>query len=123
MLDLHQLPMLLTRELSERFRAYHSPLTVWYPRKFMANHFSALKRARQTTRRTEFNQRNGTRLRHQIRAMRRLITAKDAQAALKLLPETFSVIDRSTKLGVIKKNTAARYKSKLHLRIKALSTK
>lgn len=89
----------------------------------MANHFSALKRVRQTARRTEFNQRNGTRLRRQIRAMRRLITAKDAQAALKLLPETFSVIDRSTKLGVIKKNTAARYKSKLHLRIKALSTK
>jgi small subunit ribosomal protein S20 len=55
--------------------------------------------------------------------MRRLITAKDAPGALKLLPETFSVIDRSAKLGVIKKNTAARYKSKLHLRIKSLATK
>ena len=41
---------------------------------------------------------------------------------MKLLPETFSVIDRSAKLGVIKKNTAARYKSSLHLRIKALAT-
>ncbi len=89
----------------------------------MANHFSALKRVRQTERRTEFNRRNSTRLRHQIRSMRRLISAKDSDGALKALPETFSVIDRSAKLGVIKKNTAARYKSSLHLRIKALSTK
>ena len=34
---------------------------------------------------------------------------------------TFSVIDRSAKSGIIKKNTAARYKSKLHLRVKALA--
>ena len=88
----------------------------------MANHFSALKRVRQMERRTEFNHRNSTRLRHQIRNMRRLIAAKDNAGALQALPETFSVIDRSAKLGVIKKNTAARYKSNLHRRIKALAT-
>ncbi|HXI41401.1 MAG TPA: 30S ribosomal protein S20 [Bryobacteraceae bacterium] len=88
----------------------------------MANHYSALKRVRQTERRTEINRRSKTRLRHQIRDMRRLISEKNASDALKLLPETFSVIDRSAKLGVIKKNTAARYKSSLHLRIKALAT-
>jgi len=54
--------------------------------------------------------------------MRKLITDKNASGALALLPVTFSVIDRSAKLGVIKKNTAARYKSNLHLRIKALAT-
>ncbi len=88
----------------------------------MANHYSALKRVRQTERRTEINRRSKTRLRHQIRDMRRLIGEKNAAAALKLLPETFSIIDRSAKLGVIKKNTAARYKSSLHLRIKALAS-
>ena len=88
----------------------------------MANHYSALKRVRQTERRTEFNRRSKTRLRHQIRDMRKLITEKNASGALALLPVTFSVIDRSAKLGVIKKNTAARYKSSLHLRIKALAT-
>ncbi len=87
----------------------------------MANTYSALKRVRQTEKRTIFNRQNKTRLRHTIRAMRRAITAKDAKAAGELLPETFSIIDRSAKLGVIKKNTAARYKSKLHLRVKALS--
>ena len=86
----------------------------------MANHYSALKRGRADEKRTEFNRQNKTRLRHQIRAMRRAIAGKDPNAAVALLPKTFSVIDRSAKNGIIKKNTAARYKSRLHLRIKAL---
>jgi small subunit ribosomal protein S20 len=87
----------------------------------MANTYSALKRVRQTERRTEYNRKNKTRLRHQIRAMRRAITGKDSKAAAELLPKTFSLIDRSVKTGVIKQNTAARYKSKLHARVKALT--
>jgi small subunit ribosomal protein S20 len=87
----------------------------------MANTYSALKRVRQTERRTEVNRKNKSRLRHQIRAMRRALTAKDVKAASALLSTTFSVIDRSAKSGIIKKNTAARYKSKLHLRVKALA--
>jgi small subunit ribosomal protein S20 len=87
----------------------------------MANTYSAVKRVRQTEKRTLFNRMNKTRLRHQIRAVRRALAAKDAKAALELLPKTFSLIDRSAKIGAIKKNTAARYKSRLHLRIKALS--
>ena len=87
----------------------------------MANTYSALKRVRQTERRTEFNRKNKSRLRHQIRAMRRALTGKDPKAAASLLPATFSMIDRSAKNGIIKKNTAARYKSKLHLRVKALT--
>lgn len=87
----------------------------------MANTFSAVKRVRQTEKRTLFNRMHKTRLRHTIRAMRRALAAKDAGAAAELLPKTFSIIDRSAKLGVVKKNTAARYKSKLHLRVKALS--
>jgi small subunit ribosomal protein S20 len=47
----------------------------------MANTYSALKRVRQSERRTEYNRQNKTRLRHQIRAMRRAITSKDAKAA------------------------------------------
>lgn len=87
----------------------------------MANHYSALKRVRQEEKRTLINRRVKTRLRHQIRAMRRLLTAKNLEAATAALPATFSVVDRSAKNGVIKKNTAARYKSKLHLRLKALA--
>ena len=86
----------------------------------MANHISSLKRVRQEARRTEMNRRSKARLRHQIRAMRRVVEGKDATAAEKLLPKTFSIIDRSAKIGLIKKNTAARYKSKLHLKLKKL---
>jgi len=88
----------------------------------MANTYSALKRVRQSQRRTEFNRRNKTRLRHQIRTMRRAILDKDAKRATELLPQTFSIIDRAAKQGIIKENAAARYKSKLHLRVKALAS-
>ena len=88
----------------------------------MANTYSALKRVRQTERRTEYNRKNKTRLRHQIRAMRRAIQDKDAAKAGTLLPATFSLIDRAVKTGVIKRNTADRYKSKLHVRVKALAS-
>jgi small subunit ribosomal protein S20 len=87
----------------------------------MANTYSALKRVRQTERRTEYNRKNKSRLRHQIRAMRRALAGKDPKVAADLLPVTFSIIDRSVKTGIIKKNTASRYKSKLHLRVKALA--
>ncbi len=89
----------------------------------MANHLSALKRVRQEARRTEFNRKSKTRLRHTIRAMRRALAAKDPSGAVALLPATFSVIDRSARVGIIKKNTAARYKSRMHKRIKAIQTK
>jgi small subunit ribosomal protein S20 len=88
----------------------------------MANTYSAIKRVRQTERRNEYNRKNATRLRHQIRAMRRVIQEKDAKKAAELLPLTFSLIDRAAKNGTIKKNTAARYKSKLHVRVKALAS-
>jgi small subunit ribosomal protein S20 len=87
----------------------------------MANHVSSLKRVRTEARRTEINRKNKTRLRNQIRAMRRALTAKDNSTATTLLPLTFSIIDRSAKLGIIKKNTAARYKSNLHVKVKALA--
>ena len=87
----------------------------------MANTYSALKRVRQAERRTEFNRKNKAQLRHQIRAMRRALASKDPKAAAGMLSKTFAIIDRSAKRGIIKKNTAARYKSRLHLRVKALA--
>ena len=88
----------------------------------MANTVSALKRVRVAERRTEVNRTRKSRLRHQIRAMRRLLDKKDAKAATELVPQTFRLIDRSAKWGIIKKNTAARYKSRLTLRLRKLAT-
>ena len=87
----------------------------------MANTVSSLKRVRTAERRTAVNRTRKTRLRHQIRAMRRLLETKDVKAASDLAAKTFSLIDRSAKWGIIKKNTAARYKSRLTLRLRKLA--
>ena len=87
----------------------------------MANTISSLKRVRQTERRTEVNRARKSRLRHQVRAMRRLLHAKNATAAQALLPATFSILDRSARWGIIKANTAARYKSRINLRIRKIA--
>lgn len=87
----------------------------------MANHVSALKAARQIERRTEINRVLRTRVRNQIRAMRRALEKKDLQSATQLLPVTFSLVDRAAKWGIIKKNTAARYKSRMHNNLKKLA--
>ncbi|MBZ5634027.1 MAG: 30S ribosomal protein S20 [Acidobacteriia bacterium] len=87
----------------------------------MANTVSALKRVRIAERRTAVNRTRKTRLRHQIRAMRRLLESKDTKGATALVPKTFSVIDRAAKWGIIKKNTAARYKSRLTIRLRKIA--
>lgn len=87
----------------------------------MANTISSLKRVRMTKRKTAVNRLRKTRLRHQVRAMRRVIEKKDANGAQSILPSTFSLIDRAAKWGIIKINTAARYKSRIVKRIKALT--
>jgi len=87
----------------------------------MANTISALKRVRQEARRTAVNRGRKTRLRHQIRDLRRLLEKKDAAAAQALMPKTFSLIDRAAKWGIVKKNTAARYKSRLTAGLKRLA--
>jgi small subunit ribosomal protein S20 len=74
-----------------------------------------------TKRKTMVNRLRKTRLRHQVRAMRRLIEKKDSSGANALIPKTFSLIDRSAKWGIIKANTAARYKSRIVKRVKGLT--
>jgi small subunit ribosomal protein S20 len=84
----------------------------------MANTFSALKRVRQTERRTEFNRFAKTRLRHQIRSMRRALTAKEPGNLNEVMAATFSLVDKAARKGYIKSGTAARYKRRLHSRVK-----
>ncbi len=88
----------------------------------MANTVSSIKRVRIAERRTATNRARKSRLRHQIRTMRRLLEQKDASAAAKAAPATYSLVDRAAKWGIIKKNTAARYKSRLTLRLRKIST-
>ncbi|MGH9353549.1 MAG: 30S ribosomal protein S20 [Terriglobia bacterium] len=87
----------------------------------MANHKSALKRIKQTAVRTEQNRAHRSRLRNQIRQLRSALDAKDKTAAQALAIPVFALIDHSTHKGILHRNTAARYKSRLSLRLKALA--
>jgi len=81
----------------------------------VASHKSALKRLKQTRKRTEANRAHTTRLRHQIRKLRAALQAKDKAVAGALLKPTLALIDHSIHKGVLHPNTAARYKSRLTL--------
>ena len=87
----------------------------------MANHPSAIKRYRQSQHRRLINQMNRHRLKTQMKRLRAAIATGKAADAKTLLPETFSLIDRSVQKGVIKKNTARRYKSRLTKTVNGLA--
>lgn len=89
----------------------------------MANHFSALKRARQTEKRTLINRAKTSRLRSALRDLRETIAQGDKAAAEKTYRETVSALDKAIQKGVIHKNTAARYKSRLSVRVRAIGAK
>ncbi|MBI1983103.1 MAG: 30S ribosomal protein S20 [Acidobacteria bacterium] len=86
----------------------------------MASHKSALKRIKQTRKRTATNRMHRTQLRHQIGKLRAALDAKDKAAAEVLLRPTLELIAHSTHKGILHRNTAARYTSRLTLRFNAL---
>jgi small subunit ribosomal protein S20 len=86
----------------------------------MANHFSALKRARQTETRTTRNRSNSSRLRSELRGLREALAKGDKASALEIFRKTVSALDKAIQKGVLHKNTAARYKSRLSARLNAL---
>ncbi len=79
----------------------------------MANHKSAIKAARQSLTKRTRNRSNRTRLRTQIKKLRRAVAAGDSKLADELLSPTLSLIDRSVHLGALHRNTADRTKSRL----------
>ncbi len=87
----------------------------------MANHKSAEKRVRQNTKRNEINRSNRSKLRTQIKKLRSALVATDKKQSDELLTPTISLIDKAVNKGLIHKNTAARYKSRLTKHVSALA--
>jgi small subunit ribosomal protein S20 len=79
----------------------------------MANHKSSIKRIRQTIKRNEINRSNRSKLRTSIKKLRTSIASGEKAATVELLNPTISIIDKAVNKGIIHKNTAARYKSRL----------
>ena len=83
----------------------------------MASHASALKAHRQNIVRRERNRQMRTRLRSALRSIRAAIDAGDAAEVKGALRDTISLVDKMAAKGIIHRNTAGRYKSRLSTRV------
>ena len=78
---------------------------------------SALKANRQNINRREHNRQMRSKLRTALKAIRVSLDAKDLSAAKAALSETVSIVDKMATKGIIHRNTAGRYKSRLSARM------
>ena len=81
----------------------------------LATHASALKAHRQSLVHRERNRKYRSQLRSTLKQIRAVID-KDKAAAKKELNQAISLIDRMAGKGIIHRNTASRYKSRLSAR-------
>ena len=82
---------------------------------------SALKANRQNIRRREHNRTLRSKLRTALKAIRASLDAKDITGATEALSQTVSLVDKMATKGIIHRNTAGRYKSRLSARLQKVS--
>ncbi len=81
---------------------------------------SAEKAYRQNIKRRDHNRQLRSRLRTNLKAIRAAIESGDVTSAKEALTSAFSLVDKMANKGIIHKNAAGRYKSRL---VKRVSTK
>ena len=74
---------------------------------------SAKKALRQSIRRRQRNIIYVNKLKDLIKKVRTLVSQKKINEAKSLLPQAYKALDKAAKVGVIKKNAAARKKSRI----------
>jgi small subunit ribosomal protein S20 len=84
----------------------------------VASHASALKAHRQSLNNRERNRQYRARLRNALKSIRAAIDSDDLAGAKTALKDTISLIDKMAGKGVIHRNAASRYKSRLTIRVK-----
>ena len=76
---------------------------------------SAKKALRQSKKRGARNKQVRVKVRDVIKEVRTLISQKKIEEARLLLPKLYKTLDKATKVGILKKNTASRKKSRIAL--------
>ncbi|MDO8474090.1 MAG: 30S ribosomal protein S20 [bacterium] len=76
---------------------------------------SAKKALRQSKKRGARNKQVRVKVRDVIKEMRTLISQKKIEEARLLLPKLYKTLDKAAKVGVMKKNTVSRKKSRITL--------
>lgn len=89
----------------------------------MPNHKSAEKRVRQSEKRRAINRGHKTKVRTYIKKLRAALDNGKSDEVQNVLPDAISVIDKSVQKGVLHKNAAARYKSRLTVRANQVAAK
>ena len=79
----------------------------------MAITTSAKKALRRSLRRKARNSIYKNKIKALLKEVKSLIVQKKTEEAKKILPQVFKILDKSAKVGVIKKNTANRKKSRI----------
>ena len=79
----------------------------------MADHKSAIKRARQNEKKRLRNKSSKTRIKNIVKGVRQTVSEKSNEAALAELDIAKSIIDNAAKKGVIHRKTASRKISRL----------
>lgn len=74
---------------------------------------SAKKALRGSLKKKVFNDRRKKTMKVEVKSIRALIVEKDKKAAIEKMPALYKAIDKAAKRGIIKKNTAARKKSRI----------
>ncbi|MDX1764699.1 MAG: 30S ribosomal protein S20 [bacterium] len=87
----------------------------------MANHKSAMKRARQNIKRNERNRQQRSRLKTTLKHLEEAISEKNAEEAQNRLMATVRLLDKSASKGLIHRNKAARKKSNLTKKVNQLA--
>jgi small subunit ribosomal protein S20 len=88
----------------------------------LANHKSALKRARQNEDRRLRNKSTKTRIKNVVKNVRQAVASQIESDAITELNTAKSAIDKAAKKGVIHRNTAARKISRLTKQVNAASS-
>lgn len=88
----------------------------------MANIKSAEKRARQSVKRRAHNMAARSRLRSSVKSVVNALDAGSKDEAVASMKSAVPVIDAMVGKGIIHRNKAARHKSRLSARIKALES-
>lgn len=78
---------------------------------------SALKANRQNVKRRDQNRQMRSRLRTALKGIRAMLDADDVEGAKGALSDTVSIVDKMATKGIIHRNTAGRYKSRLAARL------
>lgn len=87
----------------------------------MANIKSARKRAKQAEKTRKHNMGLRSRMRTKIKAVLKACDAGDKDAAAAAYKDAMPVIDSMVNKGIVNKNKAARHKSRMNKRVKALA--